>query len=146
MWNDQPLMRNARRRFWWAASTLVVMLAMASATPSAEDPRTILDRVYSVAQAERGEARFKQSCSSCHQQIEFAEPNFSSRWEGQTLGDVYGFISSQMPEGAPRSLKPDEYASIIAYFLHMGGFPVGSDDMPADRDVLAKIGIVSNPK
>ena len=61
-------------------------------------------------------------------------------------GDVYGFISTSMPEGNAGSLKPDEYAAVIAYFLRMGGFPVGADDMPADKAVLATIGIVSNPK
>ena len=145
---NQPttVMLSTHYRFWWSASVLLTMLALAGATPRAEDPRTILDRVYSVAQAERGESRFKQSCAACHSLVEFAEPALSTRWEGQTLGDMYGFIASSMPEGAAGSLKPEEYASVIAYFLHISGFPVGRDDMPADKDVLKKIGIVSNPK
>ena len=141
-------MRHANLRFRCAAAMLLALLVwtMTAATPAAEDPRTILDRVYSVAQAERGESRFKQSCAACHVLAEFAEPALSTRWEGQTLGDLYGFITTSMPDGAPGSLKPEEYASVIAYFLHIGGFPVGSDDMPADKDVLKTIGIVSNPK
>ncbi len=111
-----------------------------------EDPKTILDRVYSVAQAEKGQTRFKQSCGSCHAVSEFAEPEFSTRWEGQTLGDVFQFISTAMPEGSPGSLKPEDYASIIAFALSNGGFPVGNDDLPANKDVLLKIGIVANPK
>ena len=125
---------------------LLTLLMLAGATPAAEDPTTILDRVYSIAQAERGESRFKQSCAACHTLADFAEPALSSRWEGQTVGDMFAFISSSMPEGNAGSLKPEEYASVIAYFLHIGGFPVGRDDMPADKDVLKKIGIVSNPK
>ena len=139
-------MRDTHRPFLYLVSTLLTLIVLAAATPAAEDPITILDRVYSVAQAERGESRFKQSCAACHTLSEFAEPALSTRWEGQTLGDMYGFISTQMPEGAGGSLKPEEYASVIAYFLHLGGFPVGRDDMPADKDVLKKIGIVSNPK
>lgn len=139
-------MRSTHRRFWVAASTLGVLLVLAGAAPSAEDPQTILDRVYSVPQAERGERRFKQSCAACHTLAEFAEPSFSSAWEGRTLGDVYHFISTSMPEGAAGSLTPEEYASVIAYFLRMGGFPVGAVDLPTDRAVLDKIGIVSNPK
>lgn len=111
-----------------------------------EDSKTILDRVYSVAQAERGQTRFKQSCGSCHAVSEFAEPAFSSRWEGQTLGDVFEFISTAMPEGSPGSLKAEDYASILAYALSNGGFPVGSEDLPAKKDVLKAIGIVPNPK
>jgi mono/diheme cytochrome c family protein len=139
-------MRDIHRRFFYAASTLLILVVLTAVTPAAEDPITILDRVYSVAQAERGESRFKESCASCHTLSEFAEPALSTRWEGQTLGDLYAFISTQMPEGAGGSLKSEEYASVIAYFLHISGFPVGRDDLPADKDVLKKIGIVSNPK
>ncbi len=132
--------------FWLTSSALAGALAVGTVTASAQDPRTILDRVYSVPQAERGQALFAKHCISCHAQTEFAEPRFSATFEGQTLGDVYGFISTSMPEGNAGSLKPDEYAAVIAYFLRMGGFPVGADDMPADKAVLATIGIVSNPK
>lgn len=124
----------------WTSSNSIAQAAQP------EDPKTILDRVYSVAQAERGQMRFKQSCGSCHAVSEFAEPEFSSRWEGQTLGDVFQFISTAMPEGSPGSLKPEDYASIIAFALSNGGFPVGTDDLPAKQDVLVKIGIVPNPK
>lgn len=138
----------------WNLVVAVGVMVLGAASSSAvrvtaaqpQDPVTILDRVFSVAQAERGESRFKQSCTGCHSQAEFAEPAFSSRWEGQNLGDVFGFISSSMPEGDPGSLKPEEYASVIAYFLGMGGFPVGDDELPADKAALSKIGIVSNPK
>jgi len=132
--------------FWMTAVALTSALAVGSLQASAEDPRTILDRVYSVPQSERGQALFMKHCISCHQQIEFAEPSFSATFEGQTLGDVYGFITSSMPEGNAGSLKPEEYAAVVAYFLRMGGFPVGADDMPADKAVLSKIGIVPNPK
>ena len=73
---------------------LLTLLMLAGATPAAEDPTTILDRVYSIAQAERGESRFKQSCAACHTLADFAEPALSSRWEGQTVGDMFAFISS----------------------------------------------------
>lgn len=125
----------------WTATTNL----SAQAAPPA-DPKTILDRVYSVAQAERGQAQFKQACASCHAVSEFAEPAFSARWEGQTLGDVFDFISKAMPEGSAGSLTPEAYASIIAYALSNGGFPVGNDDLPTKKDVLAQIGIVPNPK
>ena len=124
----------------WTSSSIA-----AQAVPP-DVPSTILDRVYSVAPAERGQTRFKQSCGSCHAVSEFAEPDFSARWEGQTLGDVFEFISAAMPEGSPGSLKPEDYASILAFALSNGGYPVGNDDLPAKKDVLSKIGIVPNPK
>ena len=132
----------------WALLTLLASSSTDTTAHAAQPaaPRTILDRVYSVAQAERGQAQFKQSCGSCHAVSEFAEPAFSGRWEGRSLGDVFEFISAAMPEGNPGSLKPDDYASILAYALSNGGFPVGYDDLPAKKDVLATIGIVPNPK
>ena len=107
---------------------------------------TILDRVFSVPQADRGEQRFKTSCSSCHRADEFVEPAFSTRWEGRTLGDLFAYISDAMPADDPGGLKPDEYANVIAFFLGQNGYPVGTDDLPADPAVLKQIGIVSNPK
>ncbi len=111
-----------------------------------QDPKSILDRIYSVAQAERGEARFKVSCSSCHTIGEFAGGAFAERWSGQTMGEVFEYVSTTMPQNDPGGLKPEEYASVLAYILRMNAYPVGSDDMPADKDALAKFQIVSNPK
>jgi mono/diheme cytochrome c family protein len=116
----------------------------ASAQP--RDPVTILDRVFSVAQAERGEARFKQSCAPCHRGTEFVEPAFSERWEGRTVGDLFAYISTTMPPNEQDRLKGQDYAAVIAFFLGQNGYPVGYDDLPADRTTLDGIGIVANPK
>jgi Cytochrome C oxidase, cbb3-type, subunit III len=129
-----------------ASLTLVVVASVSVGAQPKEDPRSILDRVYSVAQAERGEQRFKQSCSSCHAATDFAGGAMSSRWEGQTLGDVFDYVSTSMPENDPGGLKPEDYASVLAFFLHMDGYPVGLDDLPADKGILSKFGIVANPK
>jgi S-disulfanyl-L-cysteine oxidoreductase SoxD len=115
-------------------------------TSQPQDPKSILDRIYSVAQAERGEGRFKVSCSSCHTPGEFGGGAFAERWSGQTMGEVFEYVSSTMPQNDPGGLKPEEYASVLAYILRMNAYPAGSDDMPADKDVLAKFQIVSNPK
>lgn len=126
-------------------STTAGAAAAPQSTPPT-DPRTILDRVFSVAQADRGEQRFKQSCSSCHSATDFAGSGFSGRWEGQTLGDLYSYISSAMPENDPGSLQPGDYVNVIAFFLGQNGYPVGYDDLPVDTAVLKQIGIVPNPK
>jgi mono/diheme cytochrome c family protein len=131
------------------AATLDTVPAVSAQQPAAvpqEEGRTILDRVFSVAQADRGESRFKQTCSGCHQQGEFAEPRFSARWEGQSLGDIYDFMIAAMPENDPGGLKLEEYADLLAFFLGQSGYPVGYDDLPADTAVLSKIGIVPQPK
>ena len=112
----------------------------------AGDPRSILDRIYSVAQADRGEQRFKVSCSSCHTPGDFAGGALADRWSGQTMGDVFDFVSNTMPENDPGGLKPEEYASVLAYILRINGYPVGAQDMPASKDALKPFEVVSNPK
>lgn len=130
----------------WGGLALAAAQPSAPGAASADDPRTILDRVYSVAQAERGEAIFKRACTGCHAATEFAGGMVASHWEGGNVNDVYDVISKYMPANDPGSLKPEESAAVIAFFLHMDGYPVGLDDLPGDPAVLGKIGIVPNPK
>ena len=122
------------------------MTAAGPATAGADDPKSILDRIYSVAQADRGEQRFKVSCSSCHTPGDFAGGALADRWSGQTMGDVFDFVSNTMPENDPGGLKPEEYASVLAYILRINGYPVGAEDMPASKDALKPFEVVSNPK
>lgn len=119
---------------------------MDAAPAQPPDPVTVLDRVFSVAQAERGEARFRESCAPCHRGTEFVEPAFSERWEGQTVGDLFAYLSTTMPPNEQERLKGPDYADVIAFFLGQNGYPVGYDDLSADRSVLDTIGIVANPK
>jgi mono/diheme cytochrome c family protein len=131
--------------FAWLAAAALSAGARGGVAP-VDDPRTILDRVYSVGQADRGEQTFKRSCTGCHAATDFAGGVLASRWEGGSLDDIFEVIAKSMPANDPGSLKPEESASVIAFFLHMDGYPVGDDDLPGDADVLKKIAIVPNPK
>jgi mono/diheme cytochrome c family protein len=136
----------------WYTSSIVVGFALvwagtvAASGMQQDDPRSIVDRIYSVAQAQRGEARFKVSCSSCHTAASFAGGTFAERWNGQTMGEVFDFVSQAMPENDPGGLKAEEYADVLAFILALDAYPVGNDDMPASKDELKKYAIVPNPK
>lgn len=117
----------------------------AGAAP-AQDPKSILDRIYSEAQAERGEQQFKVSCSSCHTPRMFTGGAFAERWNGQSMGSVFEWLSVNMPENDPGGLKPQQYADVLAFVLGMNGYPVGSEDMPGDAAILTQYAIVENPK
>ncbi len=132
----------------WALVVTGLVLAGGRTTAQAagQDPITILDRVFSVAQADRGESRFKQSCTGCHAAVQFAEPAFSARWEGRTVGDVFRYLSETMPENDPGGLAPAQYADLVAFFLGQSGYPVGDDELPADPAVLDRIAIVPQPR
>ena len=115
------------------SSSLLSNIAISAAPRNAaEDPRTIVDRVYSVAQAERGEQRFKVSCSSCHTPSSFGGGTFAERWDGQTMADVFDYVSNAMPENDPGGLKKEEYADVLAYILRINAYPAGNDELPVD--------------
>jgi len=129
------------------SSSFVCVVSMSAASTAAgEDPRTVVDRVYSVAQAERGEQRFKVSCSSCHTPSSFGGGTFAERWDGQTMADVFDYVSSAMPENDPGGLKKEEYADVLAYILRINAYPAGNDELPVDTDALKKLAIAPNGK
>ena len=119
---------------------------ISAAARATEDPRTIVDRVYSVAQAERGEVRFKTSCGSCHTPSSFGGGLFAERWDGQTMAEVFEFVSTAMPENDPGGLKKEEYADVLAYILRINAYPAGYDELPTDPDALKKLAIAPNGK
>ena len=136
---------HASLRFWLSTIALTALLA-GVLSAAAEDPRTIVDRVYSVAQAERGEQRFKVSCSSCHTPSSFGGGSFAERWSGQTMAEVFEFVSNAMPENDPGGLKKEDYADVLAYILRINAYPAGYDELPTDPDALKKLEIAPNGK
>ena len=128
------------------SAPLLSVVALPAASQPPEDPRTIVDRVYSVGQAERGEARFKTSCGSCHTPSSFGGGSFAERWDCQTLAEVFDFVSNAMPENDPGGLKKEEYADVLAYILRIKANPAGNDELSTDRDAQKKHAIAPNGK
>jgi quinoprotein glucose dehydrogenase len=109
------------------------------ASSDASAARTVTDGVYTADQATRGQQEFQQSCASCHSANEFSGPIFQRIWAGRAVGEMYEFISMMMPDGDPGSLTPDEYASVIAYFLRQNQYPTGNAELAADAAALRGI-------
>ncbi|MDQ2871797.1 MAG: cytochrome c [Candidatus Eremiobacteraeota bacterium] len=77
---------------------------------------------YTAAQVATGRTLFSQQCASCHgAQLQgvsapalrgssFAHANLS-------VSQIRTIVTQQMPLSAPGSLKPDQYAAIMAYIL-----------------------------
>jgi alcohol dehydrogenase (cytochrome c) len=102
---------------------------------------SILSGVFTLSQASRGEQQFQRACAACHNVGEHTGRKFSAKWSGSTLGELFDLVSTTMPEGDPGSLKPEEYASILAFLLRESGYPDGSQELPADVPSLTKIRI-----
>lgn len=77
---------------------------------------------YTEAQAAQGAKLFSQNCSSCHgaKLQGISAPALTGASFGHanlSISQLRSIVTTQMPLGAPGSLKPEQYASIIAYLL-----------------------------
>jgi mono/diheme cytochrome c family protein len=136
------------RRFAIAAAVLVAGLIPAgwvSVDAGAQSGGSVLDGVFTEAQATRGEATFRRVCAACHDTGEFSGGRFRLTWVGQSAGDLYDTIATLMPEGDPGSLTPAQYAGVVAYLLQLNGYPAGEADLPTSLSALRGLEIVSAP-
>lgn len=134
----------------WASSSAVE----SAVRPAAPAPRgvaagqsggSVLDGVFSEAQATRGEATFRRVCAACHDPGEFSGGRFRLTWVGQSAGDLFDTISTLMPEGDPGSLSPAQYAAVVAYLLQLNGYPAGEAALPTSLSALRAMEIVEAP-
>lgn len=133
---------------------LGVSAALLLAAPDAQTTKTTWDSVYTVDQAKRGQALYQKSCSSCHAEDlggnmpspALAGPDFLTKWDGQTVGDLFEKIKTTMPATAPGSLTPAQTSDISAYILSSNKFPAGTTELPPDHDAVAKIQIQQTKK
>ena len=116
-----------------------------SAPPAAASATSVSDGVFTSNQASAGEETFQQACSFCHAANEFSGGRFILRWNGQTAGDIFDVVSTQMPEGNPGSLRPAEYAGLVAYVLSLNGYPAGENPLPDDLSALQNLKIDAPP-
>ncbi len=156
--------RGARRRRAPAAGVVLgvglvwAAWASAPAVESAERPAapaahgaagqsggSVLDGVFTEAQASRGEATFRRVCSACHDTNEFSGGRFRLTWVGQSAADLYDTIATLMPEGDPGSLTPAQYAGVVAYLLQLNGYPAGEAALPTSLSALRGLEIVAAP-
>jgi mono/diheme cytochrome c family protein len=95
--------------------------------------------VFTSEQASAGEQQFQQNCESCHTVSEHTGRAFTDKWAGTTLNELFELISNTMPENEPGRLKPEEYASIVAFFLEETGYPAARRGLPSEVAALTKI-------
>lgn len=116
-------------------------LAVTLAAQSRE--RTVRDGVFTPAQAEHGARVFESICTNCHELAEFTGVGaYLEEVEGESLWETFEFVSSKMPDDDPGSLRPDEYAAVLAYIFTVYGLPSGERDLPVDQKSLEAITIV----
>jgi hypothetical protein len=105
---------------------------------------TVLDGVYTSAQARRGQEQFAQHCVSCHGQdlAGISGPplrgdRFLDQWREFPLAVLLNDMASQMPLGNPGKLPPTSYVDIAAYVIEANGIPVGNSELT--EEVAARV-------
>ncbi|HXS80326.1 MAG TPA: hypothetical protein VN818_08570 [Gammaproteobacteria bacterium] len=118
-------------------------LGLAVALAAQTGRRTVRDGVFSAAQAERGARVFESICTNCHEIAEFTGSGaYLEEVDGESLWETFDFVSSEMPEDDPASLRLEEYAAVLAYIFSVYGLPSGDVDLAVDQESLEAITIV----
>ena len=115
------------------AVTCVTALTLSHAMAQAPAP-TILNGVYTEAQAMRGEAEYAANCAKCHEGEcpegpPLSTPLFVERWREENLGFLFGFMKTRMPAKAEGSLSESAYLDILAHILKRNEYPAGSAEL-----------------
>lgn len=126
------------------AAILVTGVAAGFAQPQ----RTVLDGVYTEAQAKRGASVYRSQCQGCHgpnlEGTGVSQPlrteAFLDLWREQDLGKLYEYLQSNMPVDDPGSLNSAMYLDSLAYILQGNGIPSGKSELKEDQ--LSKILLV----
>ena len=100
--------------------------------------RSIADRVYSDAQAARGQQLYQKECVTCHGAAlegvigpPLAGDGFLSVWGARTLGDLVDKIEQTMPPGQPGRVSRPQAIDLAAFVLRSGKFAAGQSELGA---------------
>jgi mono/diheme cytochrome c family protein len=94
-----------------------------------ESRPNLVDGIYTVRQASRGQQTFQRICTTCHTISEFSGPGFMRSWEGKYVGNLLELIATRMPLDNPGSLSAADYAAIVAYILRENEFQPGDVEL-----------------
>jgi mono/diheme cytochrome c family protein len=105
------------------------------------------EAIYTTSQAASGEEVFRGVCSFCHLLDDFTGTRFHVMWTGSTVGELFAFISSAMPQDNPGGLQDEQYAAVLAYLLRLNGLPAGDQELGTEVPLLRQYRLTrrSNP-
>jgi len=122
---------------------------------TAQNPRSVLEGVYTNAQAERGRAVYADQCTDCHgRALEGAYEShtlvgdeFTSDWEGQPVSALFdrifvtmsGAEPGTMTGKIPKPLTREQTADVIAFILWFNKIPAGETELSTKAEVLQQI-------
>ena len=121
------------------------------ASLQAQTARTVLEGVYTDAQAVRGQTAYQVNCSMCHREsldggaeaLPLRGEHFLESWRDDSLAPLFDHMRTRMPRrpgGEPGSLSENTYIDILAYILKVSEYPSGSRELT--KDVVGSIQLV----
>ena len=108
----------------------VLLLTCAATTAARVAPPS-----YTAAQAAAGAKLYQAKCSGCHgvhlEGVTAPALRGGPILATRTGAEVYDVMSTQMPLGSPGSLKPAQYAALMAFLLKANGHAAGTKALTA---------------
>ncbi|MDR3522103.1 MAG: cytochrome c [Acidocella sp.] len=109
--------------------------------------------IYTSQQAANGQAVFTQNCASCHgSDLQggvgpmLIGQDFAAASANNTIGKIFTFLSTQMPEGNGGSLTHTQYEDAMAYILSKNGYPAGTAKLDYAKAKASTIPLISQVK
>jgi mono/diheme cytochrome c family protein len=113
----------------------------------AQASRTAADGVYTIVQAQRGQALYTAECLACHGATldgglgpPLTGASFLRIWNGRSLADLVDKIEHTMPATKPGTLSRPQATDLAAHILQIGGFKAGAAELSANA-ALSEIAI-----
>ena len=137
------------RSFWRSTFALAALLfGSVSWTVLAQAGKTVADRVYTDAQAQRGQTIYDAQCAACHGATlsgglgpPLAGADFLRAWDKRPLFDLAEKIEKTMPATSPGTLTRAQAIDLVAHLLKSSALPAGAADLSGDA-MLKQITLV----
>jgi mono/diheme cytochrome c family protein len=130
---------------WLLTPLAVLALAATSATSIS----------FTSAQVTKGGKQYAQSCAQCHgEHLEggvgpaLTGSNFEtlSKKVGADVGDIFTYMTTNMPMNAPASLSHDQYVSIMSFILSKNGYKPGNTALTFHKAESSKAPIIKKSR
>src|SRR5262245_42825850 len=98
-----------------------------------QQPQPSAAGVYTAAQAQAGQAAYRQNCAGCHladfrgsgDAPAVAGPDFTAKWGPKAVNELFTYIAQAMPPTNPGSLGEEGTLAVTSYLLQIKGAPAG---------------------
>lgn len=128
------------------------LLVSALANPASGRAASGGPALYTTSQAKAGGTQYSKSCAQCHgAKLEggagppLSGPNMVTLGAKTHLsvGDLFDYMTTNMPMNDPASLKHDQYVNILAYILQRNGYKSGKKALTWKAAHASKVMVTS---